>query len=186
MSLSTPSCTYIPLTLRLILADRIYFIQASKSFPKLAKRPPLTLLQRQDKPNKLRWLWFFLLVRYALAARPVPAPLNPIAKIPRDKQIIIESLGTDFHRVTFNFGFKERVNVSARLKYCRKIGLNLDFDKASYYLGCETIAFKRSRNLLTVIGNSIFAFLNRNAGRATIFYKIPVNRVVEMGSQVEI
>ncbi|MEH6758095.1 MAG: potassium transporter Kup [Parasphingorhabdus sp.] len=112
--------------------------------------------------------------------------INPIAIIPSDQQIIIETLGLNFYRVTFNYGFNERVNVPGRLRLCKKMGLDFDFDQASYYLGRETIAFKRSRSLLTVVSNSIFAFLNRNAGRATIFYKIPPNRVVEMGSQVEI
>lgn len=112
--------------------------------------------------------------------------IRPTAKIARKDQIIVETLGTDFYRVTFNYGFNERINVPSRLKRCKAKGLDLDFDKASYYLGRETIAFKRSGNLLRGISNSIFSFLNRNAGRATIFYGIPPNRVVELGSQVEI
>jgi KUP system potassium uptake protein len=112
--------------------------------------------------------------------------VNPVARIPVDKRIIIETLGPDFYRVIFNYGFNERVNVPARLRQCRKRGLDLDFDQASYYLGRETITFNRSRSVLTAISNSLFAFLNRNAGRATIFYRIPANRVVEMGSQVAI
>ena len=88
--------------------------------------------------------------------------------------------------MTFNYGFNERINIPNRLKRCKAKGLDLDFDKASYYLGRETITFRRSGNLIRAISNSIFSFLNRNAGRATLFYGIPPNRVVELGSQVEI
>ena len=112
--------------------------------------------------------------------------IRPTARIALKDQIIVETLGKDFYRVTFNYGFNERINVPGRLKRCKAKGLDLDFDKASYYLGRETIAFKRSGNLIRGISNSIFSFLNRNAGRATIFYGIPPNRVVELGSQVEI
>lgn len=112
--------------------------------------------------------------------------IRPTATIARKDQIIVETLGTDFYRVTFNYGFNERVNIPRRLKRCTAHGLDLDFDKASYYLGRETITFKRSGSVLRGISNSIFSFLNRNAGRATIFYGIPPNRVVELGSQVEI
>lgn len=112
--------------------------------------------------------------------------IRPTARIAAKDQIIVETLGPDFYRVTFNYGFNERVNIPRRLKRCKAMGLNLDFDKASYFLGRETIAFKRSGNLIRGISNSIFSFLNRNAGRATLFYGIPPNRVVELGSQVEI
>lgn len=112
--------------------------------------------------------------------------IRPTAKIARKDQIIVETLGPDFYRVTFSYGFNERINVPRRLKRCKAKGIDLDFDKASYYLGRETITFKRSGNLLRAISNSVFSFLNRNAGRATIFYGIPANRVVELGSQVEI
>jgi KUP system potassium uptake protein len=112
--------------------------------------------------------------------------VNPIARIPENQKILIEKLGPDFYRLIFNYGFNERVNVPVRLEKCRAKGIDLDFSQASYYLGRETITFKQSRNLLTAISNGIFAFLNRNAGRATIFYRIPSNRVVEMGSQIEI
>ena len=112
--------------------------------------------------------------------------IHPVARIPSNGRIIIETIGPDFYRITLNYGFNERVNVPAKLLQCKKMGLDLAFGTATYYLGRETITFKRSRSLLTGISNSVFAFLNRNAGRATIFYKIPPNRVVEMGSQVEI
>lgn len=112
--------------------------------------------------------------------------IHPTAKIRSDEQIIIENLGPQFYRIIFNYGFNERVNIPLRLRHCWQKGLDLDFGKASYYLGRETITFKRSGGLLRVVSNGIFAFLNRNAGRATLFYQIPPNQVVEMGSQVEI
>lgn len=112
--------------------------------------------------------------------------VNPIARINPKKRIIIEKLGENFHRITFNYGFNEHINVPDRLKYCREKGIEADIANASYYLGRETITYKPTGSIISAISNSIFAFLNRNAGRATIFYKIPPNRVVEMGAQVEI
>lgn len=112
--------------------------------------------------------------------------VQPVASIAAADKIMIENLGPNFYRITFNYGFKERINVPNRLKTCKSQGLDCDIENASYYLGRETITFKTSNSIVQGISNSVFAFLNRNAGRATIFYKIPPNRVVEMGAQVEI
>ena len=112
--------------------------------------------------------------------------ITPVARVPLAKRIEIEELGPDFHRVTFNYGFNEKINVPTRLLQCANNGLDIDFEMASYYLGRETITFKRSGSLLRTLSNGIFSFLNRNAGRATLFYGIPPNRIVELGAQVEI
>ncbi|MFC4291375.1 potassium transporter Kup [Sphingorhabdus arenilitoris] len=110
----------------------------------------------------------------------------PTGRIKQDQKISVEKLGPNFHRVTFNYGFNERIDVPRRLRQCKPMGLDIDPAQASYYLGRETITFKSKGSLIRKISNSIFAFLNRNAGRATIFFRIPPNRVVEMGAQVEI
>ncbi|NJM50930.1 MAG: potassium transporter Kup [Sphingomonadales bacterium] len=110
----------------------------------------------------------------------------PTARIPQDKKILIEELGPSFHRITFHYGFNERIDVPRRLRQCKSMGADIDVAQASYYLGRETITFKSSGSLIRKLSNSVFAFLNRNAGRATIFFRIPPNRVVEMGAQVEI
>jgi KUP system potassium uptake protein len=112
--------------------------------------------------------------------------VQPIAKIPLKDRINIETLGSNFYRVILKYGFNQRINVPKRLNRCKALGLDLDFNTATYYLGRETITFKKSKSIFTAISNSVFAFLNINAGRATMYYQIPPNRVVELGSQVEI
>lgn len=112
--------------------------------------------------------------------------VHPVARVPFADRTSLEKVGPNFYRLTFNYGFNERINVPARLKACKARGLEADVATASYFLGRETLTFKRTRSIFRSLSNTIFAFMNRNAGRATIYYGIPPNRVVEIGSQVEI
>lgn len=112
--------------------------------------------------------------------------VHPKASIPFEERVQMETIAPKFYRLTLNYGFNEPIDVPARLKACKKRGMDIDLATTSYFLGRETLAFKPTRSIFRSISNAIFSFLNRNAGRATMYYGIPPNRVVEIGSQVEI
>jgi KUP system potassium uptake protein len=64
--------------------------------------------------------------------------------------------------------------------------MNLDPLQVSYFLSRQTVLVVRKLPLIARLQRRIFAFMARNATRSTRFYKIPPNRVVEMGMQQEI
>lgn len=60
----------------------------------------------------------------------------------------------------------------------------MNFEELTFFLGRENLIESKSRSI-TIWQEILFSFMNRNAQRATAFYKIPPNQVIEVGMQVE-
>src|SRR5690606_5116857 len=86
------------------------------------------------------------------------------------------------------WGFKEEPNVPLLLQYVHQEHPELDLDpmQVSYFLSRQTIIVVRKLPLHLAWRRRLFAFMARNASRSTRFYRIPPNRVVEMGMQMEL
>ena len=85
--------------------------------------------------------------------------------------------------VQVRYGFMEDANVPRALKACA--GLDFDPDSTTYFLGRETLLATR-RPGMAIWRERLFALLSRNARRATAFFRIPPERVFEVGVQVEL
>jgi KUP system potassium uptake protein len=105
--------------------------------------------------------------------------------VPEIDRVEVADLGESFWRVTVQYGFKDEPDLPAALARCAHFGLDFDMMDTSFFLGRETLVprfggeMARWRVLL-------FALMFRNASSLTDFFKIPSNRVVELGSQVVI
>lgn len=97
----------------------------------------------------------------------------------------IESLSKDFHRVIGHFGFMDEPDVPDLLRQCAERGLRFDKSRTTYFLSKETI-LPSKRGEMKAWRQKLFAVMSRNATSATKFFKLPPNRVVELGMQVEI
>jgi len=103
----------------------------------------------------------------------------------RAERIEIRDLGHSFHRVTLRFGFMEDPDVPAALAACAQHGFPFDMMDTTFFLSRETVIATR-RPGMARWRDKLFAFLSRNALPATAFFHIPGNRLVELGTQVEI
>jgi KUP system potassium uptake protein len=105
----------------------------------------------------------------------------------RDKRLRIESIGgEDFYRVVARFGFMETPDVPlALMRSCDKGGIHFDPMETTYFASRETIVAGRHRGM-PIWRDRLFAFMHRNAAPATGFFRIPGNRLVELGALVEI
>ncbi len=103
------------------------------------------------------------------------------------KQLKIRQFGSEgqFYRVKLYFGFKESPDVRYALNLAIRKGLDIDLKEVSFFVGNEHITFKR-RNPFPVWKQEIFLFMFKNAGSAIDFFKIPVEKVVELGVRVEL
>ncbi|MEQ1752793.1 MAG: potassium transporter Kup [Micropepsaceae bacterium] len=101
------------------------------------------------------------------------------------QRIEVEKLGKGFHRVTVHYGFMERPDVPRALELCRQFGLSFDLMQTTFFLGRETL-IPASRSELRRWQAALFIAMQTAALSATRFFRIPANRVVEMGTQVEI
>jgi KUP system potassium uptake protein len=90
-----------------------------------------------------------------------------------------------FYRVLVRYGFMESPDIPAALTKCASYGLAVDMMDTSFFLGRDSLVPKL-RSALPLWYERIFLWLWRNAGSATDFFRLPPNRVVEMGSQTEI
>jgi KUP system potassium uptake protein len=103
----------------------------------------------------------------------------------RAERVEIRDLGHSFHRVTLRFGFMEDPDVPDALAACAQHGFPFDMMDTTFFLSRETVIATR-RPGMARWRDKLFAFLSRNALPATAFFHIPGNRLVELGTQVEI
>lgn len=99
--------------------------------------------------------------------------------------IEVTRLDNGFCRVVARFGFMEAPNVPAALDRAREYGLEWNKADTTYYLAHLTL-FVHERLGMVAWRDKLFVFLSRNARRATNFFQIPPDRVVEIGIQLEI
>ena len=102
---------------------------------------------------------------------------------PEDR-VAFESLGSGLFNVRAQFGFMEDPDVPQALLMARSKGVVMDLDDLTYFLGRETIIVTR-REGMAVWREKLFVLMARNAVRATAFFRLPPERVVELGVQVE-
>ena len=105
---------------------------------------------------------------------------------PKDDRLRIDPIGDEFHRVTIRFGFMETPDVPlALMRSCDQGGIHFDPMDTTYFASRETVVASK-RGGMPVWRDKLFAVMHRNAAPATGFFHIPGNRLVELGSQVEI
>ncbi len=105
---------------------------------------------------------------------------------PAEKRLKMDAIGDDFYRVIVRYGFMETPDVPlALMRSCDKGGMYFDPMDTTYFASRETIVASRHRGM-PVWRDKLFAIMHRNAAPATGFFRIPGNRLVELGAQVEI
>jgi KUP system potassium uptake protein len=97
----------------------------------------------------------------------------------------MKALGNDCWEVTLNFGFKNEPDVPTALKRLREHGCSVDDMDTSYFLSRD-IVIPTLGGGMADWREKLFAGMHRNAAAAADFLRLPANRVVELGSKVEI
>ena len=83
------------------------------------------------------------------------------------------------------YGFMDEPDIPHALSFCaRSRAWPFEMMETSFFLGRSTLIPKMSSNMVLVAREAVHHALFRNASSATSFYKIPSNRVVELGTQV--
>ena len=101
------------------------------------------------------------------------------------KRLKLEPLGDGFYRMWLRYGFAEQPHIPAALTDCRWQGLGMDPMDTTYFLSQERVIASRQPGMATW-RDKLFAFMSRNASPLTDFFRIPRNRIVELGAQIEI
>lgn len=115
----------------------------------------------------------------------VAVETEEIPRVARADRIRTFPLGSGFHQVVLHYGFTQSPNVPRALSHLTLDGKPVDVSNATYVLGRDTILPSRKPGM-ALWREWLFAFMSRNAQSATAFYVLPPDRVVELGTQVEI
>ncbi|MEN5304863.1 MULTISPECIES: potassium transporter Kup [unclassified Pseudomonas] len=106
-------------------------------------------------------------------------------RVPEQERFEVEAYGDGFFRVLLHFGFMDEPDVPAALRLCHLDELDFSPMRTTYFLSRETVIASRLEGMSRWRGN-LFAFLLKNANGNLRFFNLPLNRVIELGTQVEI
>ena len=103
--------------------------------------------------------------------------------VPDIDRIEVRKLAGNFSQVIVQYGYKDEPDIPAALALCRNAGLDIEMMDTSFFLGRETLIPKLGSEM-AYWRELLFVAMFRNAGSATTYFKIPSNRVVELGAQI--
>jgi KUP system potassium uptake protein len=113
-----------------------------------------------------------------LTVEPLPVP-----EVAQDRRVEVIELGEGLYRVVLRHGFMETPLIAAALAQTPVGGEPVDLARTSFYLGRETI-LPSGAGRMARWRKRLFGLMSRNADPATMFFGLPPNRVVELGTQV--
>ncbi len=108
-----------------------------------------------------------------------------IPKVANEERLIVEQISPNFWLITGYYGFKEQPDVPELLALCEPYGLSFDMMDTSFFLSRERI-IPRVEGGMAPWRELLFVTMSRNSASATDFFQIPTNRVVELGTQIEL
>ncbi|HEY3171488.1 MAG TPA: KUP/HAK/KT family potassium transporter, partial [Thermoanaerobaculia bacterium] len=110
---------------------------------------------------------------------------EPVPFVSRRKRVEVETLKEGFYRVTLRYGFMQDPDVPRALEGVQVGGRKFDLMDTTFFLGRETLIPHGALGM-AVWREKLFALMSRNATSAMAFFRLPPNRVIELGAQIEI
>jgi KUP system potassium uptake protein len=108
-----------------------------------------------------------------------------VPHVPSAERVIVRHLGKGFHNVTARYGFMDDPDIVDMIDQCREKKLIIPLEGTTFFLGREELV-STDRPGMARWRERLFAFMSRNALRATAFFQIPSTQVFEVGAQVEL
>jgi KUP system potassium uptake protein len=106
-----------------------------------------------------------------------------VPHVPDIDHVEVQPLGNDFYRVTLRYGFKDEPDIPNALEQCS--GLEFNIMETSFFISRETLIATIAPGM-ALWREKLFISMARNAGSISAYFKIPSNRVVELGTQIEL
>ena len=109
-----------------------------------------------------------------------------IPHVPDDQRLAVQNLEHNFHTVTVRYGFMDEPNIPRTLAQLRLMRLKFNLMETSFFIGREKVVISAATPRFWRWRKRLFVFLQATMVNATEFFRIPSNRVVELGGQIEI
>ncbi|OWW19561.1 hypothetical protein AYR66_08570 [Noviherbaspirillum denitrificans] len=108
-----------------------------------------------------------------------------IPVIPESQRVEVIELGHDCYQVNVRYGFVDERDIPQALELCKNKGLKLNPMETSFFIARQNVIPKVGSGM-SLWRETLFAIMSRNARDAADYFRIPPNRVIELGTQVEI
>jgi KUP system potassium uptake protein len=108
-----------------------------------------------------------------------------IPYVPDEESLEIRDLGQGMYRVVLRYGFMESPDVPEALRQVEPPDLRFDEGSTTFFLGRETLLATK-RPGMAIWRERLFSWMTRNAQAAPLYFRLPPNRVVELGAQIEL
>jgi KUP system potassium uptake protein len=115
----------------------------------------------------------------------VSVTADDVPVVPASKRAEVEKLGKGFFAVKLHYGFFEYPDVPKGLEQTRPYGLAIDPDATTFFVGREMLV-PASRPILSPWRIALYTWLASNAYSPARYFRLPANRVVELGTQISI
>jgi KUP system potassium uptake protein len=111
--------------------------------------------------------------------------IEDIPRVPKEDYIWIENLGYGFYVIQAHYGFKESPNVPIMLNDCKLQSMQFDMMETSFFVNRESL-IATPKGGMALWREHLFIWMSHIAAKASEYFRIPSNRVIELGTQVEI
>ncbi len=111
--------------------------------------------------------------------------IDEVPFVDDEDRMEVRPLGSNFYRMIMRYGFMQEINIPATLKIVENCGPKIKMMDTSFFLARQTL-LASDRPGMAIWREKVFAWMLSNSESAMEFFKLPTNRVVELGSQVEI
>jgi KUP system potassium uptake protein len=108
-----------------------------------------------------------------------------IPAVPATERVHVEPLGHAFYQINVRYGFKDERDIPLALDLCKAQGLEFEMMETSFFISRQTVIPTAGAGMSSW-REALFATIYRNARDAADYYRVPANRVIELGTQVEI
>ena len=105
--------------------------------------------------------------------------------VPEDEQVAIVELGHNCFQLNVRYGFKDEPDIPDILRRCSGLGLVFEMMETSFFIARQTVVSAPNGGMAPW-REHLYVMMSRNARAAADYYQIPPNRVIELGTQVEI
>ncbi len=103
-----------------------------------------------------------------------------------EDRVKVAELGNGCWRMNVRYGFMNVPDIARSLRHAKPLGLEFDMMTTSFFLSRETVVPVAASSGMSLWREKLFAMMSRNAGNAADYFKLPTNRVIELGTKVEI
>jgi len=112
--------------------------------------------------------------------------VEDVPHVPTSKRLEVHGVSKGFYRVILHYGFMDQVDIPADLVRMEECGGSSNMMSTSFFLGRQKLIPAKERPGMALWREKLFAWMMKSSESAMEFFKLPTNRVIELGSQLRI